>query len=148
MAIHKVLDVPSQSEKNREGKSLTLRPWLCGLLLAVALPLPIAPPLDARSPLTMSVSPTMSMAGSTVRVQMRIEPDAKNRALEIVADSADFYRSSLITLDGEGAPRTVFLEYPNLPGGNYVMSGTLSDNEGHVRATVSRDVIVVDTGSE
>jgi hypothetical protein len=120
-----------------------VRRWLRGLLL-----LAIAIPLDAGAPLTMSVTPSISMAPSTVRIQMRIEPDASNRALSIAADSGGFYRSSTITIDGEDAPRTFLFEYRGLPGGSYVISGELSDNSGHVRAVAKREVVVIEHGIE
>ena len=43
---------------------------------------------------------------ATVRVTAIVERDAQNRAMEVVADSDGFYRSSLIPLEGENAPRT------------------------------------------
>jgi hypothetical protein len=119
---------------------MTLRLWACGLLLVAALP------LNAGEPLMMTLSPPMSAAPATVRVRLIIEPDSSNRALEVVADSADFYRSSLIELDGERAPRMAVVEYRSLPGGDYVISGTLSDVTGHARAFVSREIVVVSSG--
>ena len=75
---------------------MTLRLWACGLLLITALP------LNAGEPLMMTVSAPMPAAPATVRVRLIIEPDSSNRALEVVADSADFYRSSRIELDASG----------------------------------------------
>jgi hypothetical protein len=117
MANHTIA-VPSPSERSRErvkrpvARGVGVPAWLCGLLLAAALP------VTAISPLRMSVSPAMSTAPSTIRIMMRVEPDAKNRALEVAADSQDCYRSSVIPLDGQDAPRTFMLEYPALPGGD------------------------------
>src|SRR5439155_24965013 len=74
---------------------------------------------DAGECLTMKVSPRQALAPVNLRVSVRIEPSADNRALTIVAETSDFYRSSQIQLEGDRAPRVVSVEYPNVPGGEY-----------------------------
>jgi hypothetical protein len=82
-------------------------------------------------PLTVSVSPALSQAPSTVRIQVRVDPRPENRILAVVADSGDYYRSSTIELDAEHSPPTVVISYPNLPGGDYEVVCVLIDNAGH-----------------
>jgi hypothetical protein len=105
-------------------------------------------PLHAGEHMTMIVSPTQSFAPATLRIQVRVEPTAENRALEIIADSADFYRSSLLSLDGNRGPRVVALAFRSVPGGEYEISSILLDGAGRERARVRRQVTVVSSGSD
>ena len=113
---------------------------ICGLLVLVALP------VDGGSQLTMRASPAQSFAPSFVRVQVRIEPHADNRWLEVIAESDEFYRSSEIQLDGDRAPATTYLEYPNLPGGDYQIVGVLKDGAAHQRSIARDHVRVIGSG--
>jgi hypothetical protein len=66
-----------------------------------------------------------------------VEADHDNRALEVVAESPDFYRSSYIQLEGAQAQRTSVVQFRNLPSGRYRVTGTLVGSVGP-RAAVSR----------
>jgi hypothetical protein len=90
--------------------------------------------LGAGEPLVVSVHPAVSMAPANVKVETRIEADAANRAIEISADSQNFYRSSIIPLDGASAPRINVFELRGLPGGNYEVTAVLIGDDGHRRA--------------
>lgn len=116
------------------------RVGLCALLVTL---LPVAPGLSAGERLTMTVSPAHSFAPANLRVYVRVEPNANNRALEIVAESDGFYRSSFVALDGERAPRTVLLEFRSLPSGDYEIRGVLADATGHERAHEREHVMVM-----
>lgn len=99
--------------------------------------------LDAGERLTMVVTPARSIAPSTIRVRVRVEPAASNRVLNIVADSSDYYRSSEIQLDGERAPRTLVVQFPSLPGGDYVVHSTLIDENGRLSASATEAIKIV-----
>jgi len=88
---------------------MTLQTWIVGAAMATVL--------SAKEPVSIRVSPAVSFAPTNLIVRTRLEPDADNRVLEIVADSDWFYRSSTIALDGDRAPNTVMLEYRSLPRG-------------------------------
>src|SRR5256885_15418207 len=94
------------------------------LLLAAAL-VTVAFPVDAGESITIAVSPRQSIGPTNLTVRLRVEPDADNRTLEVAADSGEFYRSSMIQLDGEHAARTVFVEFRGVPSGEYQVSGAL-----------------------
>jgi hypothetical protein len=113
-------------------------------MLAAACTVVLSAPstLDGSEPLTLQVSPAMAPAPAFVSVRAHIESNDDNRMLEIVAKSDDFYRSSLVTLDGGKAPRLAVFDFPSLPAGLYEISGTLSGSSGK-RASVSRLVRVV-----
>ena len=118
-------------------------------IFAAALFLSSAVSIDANVPLTMAVSPAQSFAPTTLTIRIHVEPDAGNRAFEVVAASAEYYRSSRIQLDGAEAPRMISLEMRNIPGGDYDVRGALIDGAGRERAAARRQVIVLaSAGSE
>jgi hypothetical protein len=85
----------------------------------------------------MRLSPSVSFEPASLTVRAVIDTDAVIRALEIVAASADFYRSSRIELEGASAPRLNVFEFRNLPSGSYEVTSVLVGADGQ-RATVSR----------
>jgi hypothetical protein len=78
-----------------------------------------AAPLNAGERLTMRLSPMHGFAPATIVVTATVERDAQNRELEIQIESPQFYRSSLVPLDGENAARTNTFQFRDLPGGEY-----------------------------
>ena len=107
-----------------------------GLLVLAASRPGAAPMLDVH------VSPSYSAAPATVRIRVTVAPAADNRAVAIVADSEDFFRSSEVPLEGDRAPRTVFVEYRSLPAGTYQIRGVLVGSHGQQLAVAHRDVVV------
>jgi hypothetical protein len=91
--------------------------------------------------LRIDVTPRVSAAPAVVRVRAIVTPDAANRALQIVADSGSFYRSSLVPLDGASAAAVTETVLKNLPGGEYEVSVTLVEADG--RRTIDRRQIMV-----
>ena len=110
---------------------------ICGVIVLTVLP------VDGREPLTLAVTPAQSFAPAHMRIRARIEPNAENRTLAVVADGDDFYRSSEIQLDGEHAPRTVELRFSDLPGGEYEVYAVLMDAAGRERARVRQSARVI-----
>ena len=111
--------------------------WVGGCFLLSVLP------LNAGDQLRMAVSPAQSFAPSNLRVRVTVEPHAQNRRLAVVADSADFYRSSEVQLDGEQAPKTISIEFTGVPGGSYQVSSVVLDQSGRLRASARQDVNVI-----
>jgi hypothetical protein len=104
-------------------------------------------PLGAGERMTLRVSPTVSFAPANLIVRAQIEADAENRAVEIVAESVDFYRSSEIQLDGDKAPRTNTFEFRSLPPGTYEVKATLLGAGGSARASVRSQINVIASGA-
>jgi hypothetical protein len=102
--------------------------WICALLVVVAWP------VAGGDRMTMKVSPAQAFAPSVLRVRVRIEPDVDNRSLTVTADSGGFFRSSEIPLEGDRAPKTIELEFPSLPEGEYDVVGIVKDSAGHQRS--------------
>lgn len=103
---------------------------------------------DANECMSMQVSPRQALAPVNLRVSVRVEPDAENRVLTIVADSQEFYRSSQIQLEGDRAPKTFTIEYPHVPGGQYEVTSVLFNSRGRERATIHETARVVPVGGE
>jgi hypothetical protein len=99
--------------------------------------LALSAPLDAGERLAMRVTPNMALEPALLTVRTVVETDPDNRGLEIVAQSADFYRSSSVQLDGASAPRLNVFEFKNLPTGTYDVTSVLIGSAGQ-RAIVSR----------
>jgi hypothetical protein len=121
---------------------MKLRASLFGILL-----LTLTLPLGAGERITLRVSPPISFAPANLIVRAQIEADAKNRAVEIVAESPEFYRSSEIQLDGEHAPRTNTFEFRSLPPGTYEVKATLIGAGREPLAAVRQQVNVIATGA-
>jgi hypothetical protein len=103
--------------------------------------------VGAGEQLTMKVSPSVSFAPANLIVRAIILQDANNRAVEVVAESPDFYRSSELQLDGENAPRTSTFEFRSLPPGTYEVKATLIGADGQARAQVRQQVNVIANGT-
>jgi len=116
--------------------------FTCGLFLSSALS------LNASERLAIAVSPRQSFAPASLVVRVHVTPDVANRALEVVAESADYYRSSRIQLDGDGAPTSSLLEFRSLPGGDYDVRAVLIDNAGRQRASASEHIIVLSSSGD
>ena len=114
---------------------------LCALLLTTS-----GLTAGAGDKFSMKASPEISFAPAHLTVRTVVEPDADNRALEIVIDSPDFYRSSLIQLEGDHAPRTSIVEFRSVPGGTYEISARLLGEGGESRGLARRVVDVLPGG--
>jgi len=120
---------------------MIFRVILCGLLLTAS-----ALSVGAVEKFTMKASPEVSFAPAHLTVRTVVEPDPDNRALEIVIDSPDFYRSSLVQLEGDQAPRTSIVEFRSVPGGSYEISARLLGQGGESRAFTRRQIDVLSSG--
>jgi hypothetical protein len=95
---------------------------------------------------SVRVSPAFSFAPANL-IRTSVEPDAENRSMEVIADSAEFYRSSTITLEGDRAPKTTMVEFRSLPPGDYKVTARLIGVEGHRRAIAHADLNVLESGA-
>lgn len=104
-------------------------------------------PVGAGERMTMKVSPAVAFAPANLVVRTTIEADAGNRAIEIVAESQDFYRSSEMQLEGDKAARTTMFEFRSLPPGTYEVRAKLLGADGQARAAVRQQVNVIAAGA-
>lgn len=97
----------------------------------------------ADEPVTLHVNPSVSVAPATVGIRVRVPPEADNRALEIVLDSENFYRSSRLELDGDRAPLVSTLRVGSLPAGTYVVTAAVMGVDGARRGLARKSVEVM-----
>jgi hypothetical protein len=105
-------------------------------------------PAGTAEKLTLRVSPRVSAEPALVRVRATIEKDSENRALAIVAESREYYRSSVVQLEGDRAARITVIEFRRLPAGDYEVSAELFGADGTVRAVVRHSILVSERSSE
>jgi hypothetical protein len=110
---------------------------------AAAMILAAAAPLGAGGRLSMRVSPSTAFAPANLVVRAMVEHNEENRAIEIIAESEDFYRSSEIGLDGANAPRTTLFEFRSLPTGFYEVRAVLKGVEGREIASTRTQLNIV-----
>ena len=101
----------------------------------------------AHESLGIRVSPAVSFAPANLVIRTSVDPDADNRALEVVAQSEDFYRSSTVTLDGDRAAKTTQFEFRSLPPGEYEISVVVTGADGRPRAISRTQARVVESGA-
>ena len=99
------------------------------------------PGLNAGGKLGLKVTPAIGMAPAYVVATVTVERDAENRQLEVAAESETFFRSSVIALDGDKAPRTSQITWRDMPGGEYAVVAVLYGSGGQ-RAIVQRTVLI------
>ena len=107
----------------------------------------VVSPGSTESRLRIEVTPQVSAAPAVLKVRAIVTPDAANRALQIVADSGSFYRSSMVPLDGANAATITETMLKNLPGGEYDVSVMLVNADGK-RAIDRRTVTVTSSSTE
>ena len=104
-------------------------------------------PLGAGERITMKVSPAVAFAPANLIVRATIVADADNRAVEVIAESDDFYRSSTMQLEGDRAARTNMFEFRSLPPGTYEVRANLLGSNGEQRATIRQQINVIASGA-
>jgi hypothetical protein len=115
---------------------------LVGILLVVA-----TRPTGAGERMIMKVTPAVAFAPANLVVRAVVEADADNRAIAVIAESEDFYRSSEIQLDGDHAPRTNTFEFRSLPPGTYSVKAMLMGRDNEPRVTLRQQVNVMASGA-
>lgn len=77
-----------------------------------------------------------------IRVRVRVDRDSANRGLTVAALSEGFERHSYEQLDGLLAPRTRWVEWPDVPAGEYLVVAVVNRGALPVwRATARINVI-------
>jgi len=115
------------------------------LVVATAL-LWAVPGSAADDRLRIEVTPRISQAPAQVRIRAVVTPSAENRGLRVIADSGEFFRSSYLPLDGADAAPITDTSFKNLPGGEYEVSVTLVDSQGHATYVDRRTIMVTTAG--
>lgn len=103
-------------------------------------------PTRAGEHINLMVSPTVAWEPGYVTVRASIDAADTHRSMEIVAESDDYYRSSVVQLDGDQAPRTTQVLFRNLPGGEYTVSVTVRGARGEALVRSERTARIVSRG--
>ena len=120
---------------------MSVRAWVCWLALTTTT-------VDgANQPVTMQISPAVSFAPAKLVIRTRLEPHVNNRAMEVIAEDADFYRSSAIKLAGDRATRTLTFEFRGLPPGEYEVTAAVIGMDDRRRVLVRSRVYVMDAAA-
>jgi hypothetical protein len=82
---------------------------------------------------------------ATVQITVAVEPDAANRVLRVEADGDRLYRSTELTLQGEGDKRLHTVEFKNLPAGAYELRAEVLSTD-HVRGMATQELLVAGVG--
>jgi hypothetical protein len=98
--------------------------WVCMLVVVMGSA------AAGREALTARVSSNAALAPSDVVIRALIEPDARNRSVSFVIDSAGFYSSSAAELEGDRAPRAKEVRFRMVPAGSYTVRVTLFGTDG------------------
>ena len=111
-------------------------------LVLTILALAVAPTM-ANEHVALAVSPKLAFEPADLSVRATIESNAENRTLEVIAESDGYYRSSVMPLDGNRAPRTTSLWFRSLPGGTYSVRVIVRDARGEALATSEEQATIV-----
>ncbi len=111
--------------------------------LVIVAPLVVAGPVGGGQGIDLVVSPRLSRQPAVINIRVSVEPSTENRAIRVVAESPDYFRSSQVQLDGTSASRTSLFQYRDLPAGSYEIRGVLIGPDGRERAEVGRLLTVV-----
>ena len=99
-------------------------------------------PLPGGQVVTIRVSPAMARQPASIKIIATVEPDSRNRTLEITAQSARYATGSQMQLDGLQAQRVWEIQFRDVPQGDYDVVATVIGTGGR-RATASRVVVVM-----
>jgi hypothetical protein len=99
-------------------------------------------PLDADTPIALSVYPTVAVARGTAQLRVLVERNDANRALIWEVDGPNYYRSSTTQLDGTAAPKSWFFFVHDLPEGEYAVRATVIRSNNSESMAMSKIVVV------
>jgi hypothetical protein len=112
-------------------------------VLLIALLFGFLTPVRAAERVAIRVSPAVAFAPANLLVRATVDVSKDNRSLEIIAESADFYRSSEVALDGDHAPRVTPMQFKSLPSGAYQVSAVVRGASGVELASTHTSVNIV-----
>lgn len=101
---------------------------------------------DKEEELSVKMTPNVAKAPTTVQLLVRVPPHAQNRLLRVTIDSAGFYRSSDVQLDGDRAATMHSVRWPGIPHGEYEVVARLIRSDGKHRTIHGGRLIVIGPG--
>jgi hypothetical protein len=112
---------------------------ICLLMLSLTLN------AGTEKPIILKVNPSFGICAPgkniPIYVDIWIAPNDKNRGIIIAIESADFYTSTQINLEGADSPKHIRLQQPFFIGeGEYIVSAKVFDSTGATLASDSQNV--------
>jgi hypothetical protein len=98
--------------------------------------------------LTLRLTARFLSAPGYLRSLIRVSPNDRNRLLRVEIDSAEYYRSSEIQLDGASAPMSHWVDWKDVPAGKYSLVVSVLGASGERRATRQADFQVLGMSNE
>ena len=81
--------------------------------------------ITAEQPVIISVRPRVTTCQGNAQLKVVVPRDEKNRLLVWEVDGPNYYRSSVIELQGAAAPRSHYFVVRGLPAGEYEVRATI-----------------------
>lgn len=94
--------------------------------------------------LSLTVSPQVSFAPTTLTIVVRVEPQPANRTLQVTLQGEEYGRASTVQLEGKDAPKTHRFEWKGVPAGEYGLVAKVFDSVGKVLAATSAVHVTVE----
>jgi hypothetical protein len=112
------------------------------VLLAAATG-PATASMHGAERVSIRVSPGVSLAPAEVTINAIVEPDAANRAIDVVVDSGGYFRRSEAELDGDRAARANQFRFAGLPAGVYEIRVTVKGTSGRQLGSAVAEIRVL-----
>jgi hypothetical protein len=93
---------------------------------------PPARPVDSNEPLSLRITPRVTMAGGGVITAVRVMRSPENRVLSISVDGPGYYSSTDVQLDCEQAAQMHSFRWVALPPGQYVVQVVVERSDRRV----------------
>ena len=113
-------------------------------LLAAAAAAIATTSMHGAEAVSIRATPGISFAPADVTINAMVEPNAANRAIDVVVDSGEYFRRSAAGLDGDRAARTNQFRFPRLPAGVYQIRVTVKGASGKALGSAIAEIRVID----
>lgn len=98
--------------------------------------------LSADEAISITVRPAVAVANGNAQLKVLVGRNEMNRSLMWEVDGPNFYRSSLMELEGASAPRSYFFLVKGLPEGYFEVRATVVRNDNSQVVDKSRIMVV------
>lgn len=102
----------------------------CLIALALLAALALASSVVAERPVTIHLRTHIATAPAYLYFRVEVPTHPDNRWLHVEASADRFYRSSGVTLHGPHAPVSHWIEWADLPAGEYLVRAELRGASG------------------
>ena len=101
----------------------------------------------ANEPLALRVSPAFSFAPANLVIQAKVDPDADNRSMEVIADPPNSTARAPLRSKASALPRRADSSFAACRLVSYQITATLVGADGRQRAIARQQVKVLESGA-